>query len=376
MGVARLTLLVATGLVAAGACAGAARSDISIGAPDPLSGPWAWLGEQRTTGVRIAVEDINARGGVLGEPLVLVTVDVHTDPAQAVAAAHKLVSDGVVFAAGPNASESAIAVAPIFEQARIIMMLASASNPRVTESGWRNVFRVFGRDDRQGAVAAAYLAEHWATRRIAILHDGTIYGQGLADETRKSLHARGIQERLYRAYDPDRVEYTDLMAGLQAAEIDVAYVGGRTSKVGLIARQAGDRGYQLQIVSGDAIGSDEFRIAAGAAAEGTLFTSGPDPRTISAAQNVVRRFRESNFEPENYTLYAYAAVQVWAQAVELAGTLDYEAVITSLHTHEFDTVLGRIGFDAKGDVTGVDPFVWYVWRGDTYVPVDPAELTE
>ena len=146
--------------------------------------------------------------------------------------------------------------------------------------------------------------------------------------------------------------------------------------MGLIARQAGDRDYRLQVVSGDAIGSEEFRITAGAAAEGVLFTSGPDPRTFPAAQEVVRRFRESGFEPANYTLYAYAAVQTWAQAVEMAGTLNYGVVIDALHAGEFDTVLGRIGFDAKGDVYGFEPFVWYVWKGDTYVPVDPSKLTE
>jgi branched-chain amino acid transport system substrate-binding protein len=376
MSVARMTGLIVAGLVVIGAGAAAGRAEILIGSPDVLSGPYAWLGEQHAEGIKRAVEDINGAGGVLGETLALITVDVHDDPEQAVAAAHKLVSDGVVFVEGPNASEAAIATAPIFEEAGVIMILGSASNPRVTESGWRNVFRVFGRDDRQGAVAADYLAKRWAGQKIAILHDGTVYGHGLADETKKNLNARGIQEHFYRQYDPKRVDYSDLITELQAAAIDVAYVGGRTSKVGLIARQAGDRGYRLQVVSGDAIGSEEFQLVAGAAAEGTLFTSGPDPRAFPAAKEVVRRFRESGFEPENYTLYAYAAVQAWAQAVEMANTLDYEAVIESLHAHQFDTVLGRIGFDHKGDVTGYEPFVWYVWREGNYAPVDPAELID
>jgi len=356
--------------------AGPVSAEILIGHPDLLSGPYAWLGEQHAQGVGMAVEDINAAGGVLGEPLALITVDERGDPEQAVLAARKLVSEGVVFVEGPNASESAIAVAPIFEQAQVIMILGSASNPRVTDSGWRNVFRVFGRDDRQGAVAAEYLAEHWADEGIAILHDGTIYGQGLAEQTKMALNARGIEERLYLQYDPDGLDYSDLIAELQAATIDVAYVGGRSSIVGLIARQAGDRDYALQIVSGDSIGSDDFGLTAGAAAEGTLFTSGPDPRSFPTARDVVHRFRTRGFEPENFTLYAYAAVQAWAQAVEMAGTLNYEAVLESLHAHEFETVLGTIAFDEKGDVSGYEPFVWYTWKGDTYVPADPAELTD
>ena len=376
MSVARMTGLVTVGWVMVVAGAAAARGEILIGVPDILSGSYAWLGEQHAEGAKMAVEDINASGGVLGEPLVLITVDTYDDPEQAVAAAHKLVSDGVVFVEGPNASEAAIATAPIFEQARIIMILGSASNPRVTDSGWRNVFRVFGRDDRQGAVAAEYLARHWADQEIAILHDGTTYGQGLAEETRKALNARGIQERLYRQYDPNRVDYSDLVAELQAAAIDVAYVGGRTTEVGLISRQADDRDYGLQIASGDAIGSEEFYLVAGAATEETLFTSGPDPRTFPTARDVVRRFRERGFEPENYTLYAYAAVQAWAQAVKMAGTLDYETVIESLHAHEFDTVLGRIGFDQKGDVTGYDTYVWYVWQGGEFVPLEEVAAND
>jgi branched-chain amino acid transport system substrate-binding protein len=361
-------------VVVAAATIGTARADILIASPDIQSGPYAWLGEQHSEGVTMAVKDINVAGGVLGEPLKLLVVDTYNDPEQAVAAAHKVVSDGAVFVEGPNASESAIAVAPIFEEAEIIMILGSASNPKVTDSGWRNVFRVFGRDDRQGAVAADHLAKHWAGEEIAILHDGTVYGQGLAEETKRSLNARGVEERLYLQFEPNLVDYHDLLAELQAAEIDVAYIGGRTSEVGLIARQAGNRDYRLQIVSGDAIGSDEFRIVAGEdAAQGVRFTSGPDPRTFPAAKDVVRRFREGTYEPENFTLYAYAAVQTWAQAVEKAGTLDYDAVIKSLHAHQFDTVLGTIGFDDKGDVTGYDPFVWYIWQGDTYVPADLTE---
>ena len=372
----RLARNLIVGGIALVASATPAPAEILIGAPDVLSGSYAWLGEQHAEGAKMAVEDINAAGGVLGEPLALITVDTYDDPEQAVAAAHKLVAEGVVFVEGPNASEAAIATAPIFEQARIIMILGSASNPRVTDSGWRNVFRVFGRDDRQGEVAAEYLARHRADQEIAILHDGTIYGHGLAKETKKALNARGIQERLYRQYDPDRVDYSHLIAELQAAAIDVAYVGGRTTEVGLLARQTGDRNYRLQIVSGDSIGSEEFRLVAGAAAEGTLFTSGPDPRNFPTAQDVARRFRERGFEPENFTLYAYASVQTWAQAVERAGTLGYDAVIEALHAHEFDTVLGTIGFDAKGDVYGFEPFVWYVWHDGDYAPVDPAELTD
>jgi branched-chain amino acid transport system substrate-binding protein len=345
-----------------------AQAEIRIATASPLTGRLGWLGEQYQRGAELAVEDLNARGGVLGQPVELIAGDTFGDPEQAIALAKALIARQVVFVAGPAASEAAIAAAPVLEEAKIIAISPSASNPKLTESGWRNVFRVFGRDDRQGGVAAAYLADHWADRPIAILDDGTVYGQGLAAETKKHLNARGITEALYRAYEPGGADYFDLIDEMRAAGIEVAYVGGRSTEVGLMARGSGSQGYDLQLVSGDAIGTLEFWLMSGPAGEGTLFTSGPDARTLPAAASLVRRWREVAYEPENYTLYTYAAVQVWAQAVEKAGSLDYEAVLESLHRHKFDTVLGKLRFDNKGDVKGFEPFVWYVWRDGEYVP--------
>jgi branched-chain amino acid transport system substrate-binding protein len=107
-----------------------------------------------------------------------------------------------------------------------------------------------------------------------------------------------------------------------------------------------------------------------------LFPSWPDLRNTPEAAPLVAKFRAKNYEPEGITFPTYTAVQVWAEAVKKAGTLELDAVIKSLRTRKFDTLLGQIGFDEKGDVTGYEPFVWYVWRGGHYAPVDPAELAE
>jgi branched-chain amino acid transport system substrate-binding protein len=356
----------------------AVQAEILIGLPGAgVAGQaYAWPGEQLQRGAEMAVQDINDRGGVLGQSVGLTVGDDNADPEQAVALAKKLVSDGAVFVAGHTTSDASIAAAPIYEQARIIMISPSASNPRLTDEGWSHVFRVFGRDDWQGAVAASYLADRWGNRRIAILHDGSVYGKGLADEVKKHLNDLGVVEMMYLAYEPRKVDYWDVIDKIKTAAIDVVYLGGRSTETGLIVRGAGEHDYRPQFVSGDAAGTEEFWLITGAAGEGTLFTSGPDPRKHPAATPIVKRFRESGYEPEGYTLYAYAAVQTWAQAVEKAGTLDYKAVIDSLQAHEFDTVLGRISFDDKGDVRGFDPFVWYIWKDGNYAAVDPAELTE
>lgn len=137
----------------------------------------------------------------------------------------------------------------------------------------------------------------------------------------------------------------------------------------MIVRAARDRAYALQVISGDALATEEFALIAGPGAEGTLFTFSADPRRNPEAAPVVERFRAENFEPAGYTLLSYAAVQLWAQAVDKAASLELPAVIATLRGQEFDTVLGPVDFDDKGDLTN-QSWVWYVWRGGEYVPVE------
>ncbi len=139
-----------------------------------------------------------------------------------------------------------------------------------------------------------------------------------------------------------------------------------------MARAARDRGYPVQLVTAMSLQSEDFGLIAGAAAEGALFLDVADPRRRAEAAPVVERFRTSGFEPEGYTLYAYGAVQVWAQAAEKAGSLELPAMIAPLREHQFDTVLGPIDFDEKGDLTVQNP-VWYVWRDGTYMPLEGVE---
>jgi branched-chain amino acid transport system substrate-binding protein len=170
------------------------RAEVLIGDASPLTGPISWVGAQYLAGTELAVADLNATGGVLGEQVQLVSVDDACATEQAVAAARKLISDGVVFVVGHVCSGAAIAAAPLYEAASVTMMSASATNPRLTEEGRANVFRVVGRDDQQGIIAGDYLAEHWGDKRIAILHDGQPYGAGIAAESRKQLNKRGVSE--------------------------------------------------------------------------------------------------------------------------------------------------------------------------------------
>jgi branched-chain amino acid transport system substrate-binding protein len=154
------------------------------------------------------------------------------------------------------------------------MISPGSTNPKLTDNGGANVFRMCGRDDAQGALAGTYLAEHWGDKKIAILRDQTAYGDGLAAETRKELNRRGVHETVYAAYEAGLTDYSELAATLQAAEIDVVYVGGYSTEAALILRQSHDMGYAVQLVGGDSIVTDDFWAITGPVGEGAFDTNG------------------------------------------------------------------------------------------------------
>jgi branched-chain amino acid transport system substrate-binding protein len=372
------TGLVVVGVIAAGALwATTARADIRIGVASDLTGALAWFGEQYQRAAELAVEDLNAKGGVLGQSVELIIGDDFCDPDQAVALARKLASDGVVFVAGHLCSHSSIAAAKVYETAKILMISPSSASAKLTDEGGPNVFRVCGRDDRQGFKVADYLADHWADKEIAILDDGTTWGAGVANGVRRRLNERGVPVAMDGTYTPGEEEYSALVTNMQASGVEVLFLGGYHREAGLILRQTRDRGYQLQLVANSAMALADFPLIAGPGLEGTVMVSQADMRASPQAADVVERFRAQGYEPLGHTLSAYAAVQVWSQAVEAAGSLDLDPVLAAMHSRQFDTVLGRIGFDKKGDVTGFEPWQWFVWQADgTYVSLELSVAKE
>jgi branched-chain amino acid transport system substrate-binding protein len=302
----------------------------------------------------MAVEDLNAQGGVLGQKVELVVGDDFCDPDQAVAVARKLVSDGVVFVAGHFCSHSSIAAAKVYEEAGILQIAPGSASAKLTDEGGPNVFRVCGRDDRQGTKVGDHLAEHWAGKKIAILDDGTVWGLGVANGARRRLNERGVPVAMDGTYTPGEAEYSALVSKMQDAGIEVFFPGGYHRDAGLIIRQARDRGYDLRLVANSAMALEDFPMIAGPGLQGTIMVSQADMRASRQAAEIVARFRGQGYEPLGHTLSAYAAVQVWAQATEAARSLDLNSVTKAMHGRQFDTVLGRIGFDAKGDVTGFE----------------------
>jgi branched-chain amino acid transport system substrate-binding protein len=301
----------------------------------------------------------------MGKKLVLKVGDDACDPKQAVAVANQFVSDKVVFVAGHFCSGSSIPASKVYTEEGILQISPASTNPKLTDEGGPNVFRVCGRDDQQGSVAGNYLADKFKGKRIAVIHDKTAYGKGLADETKKQLNSRGVKEAMYEAYTAGEKDYSALVSKMKGEKVDVVYVGGYHTEAGLIVRQAREQGYKVQLVSGDALVTDEYWKITGAAGEGTLMTFSPDPRKAPVAAAVVKKFRAQKYEPEGYTLYTYGAIQAWAAAVEQAKSTKWKPVAGALRAGKFSTVLGTIGFDKKGDVTAPG-YVFYVWKDGKY----------
>jgi len=344
-----------------------AQTEIKVGIAGPLSGSNLSHGEQQEVGAQKAFDHLNDKGGLLGKKIVVTSVDDACEPQQAKAGARQMVSEGVVFVIGHVCSAASLAASKIYEKAGVIMISPASTNPKVTDEGGPNVFRVIGRDDQQGTIAGDYLAENHSSSRIAIIHDGQVYGLGLAEFTKRQLNKRGVTEVMFDSYIADQKDYKSIVDKLVNKKIDVLYIGGYLIDIGIILRQAKKELPNLRLISSDALVDVQFLFVAGKAGEGSYFTFGPDMRLKPEAQDVVAAIREEDaYEPEGYTLYSYGAVQAWAQAVEQAGSLKPKAVIKALREGSFDTVLGKIGFDEKGDVTGIDTFVWYVFGKEDY----------
>ena len=370
-----LGLALAASLALAG-CGGSGGGDtVKFGIAGPITGSNAATGAQMKNGVEQAVADINEGGGILGKKISASVGDDAADPKQGVSVANKLAGDGVKFVIGHYNSGVTIPASEVYQENGILEITPASTNPSVTERNMWNIFRVCGRDDQQGKVAGEYILAHFKGKKVAFVHDKTTYGRGLADETLKTIKAGGMQDVLYEGINTGEKDYSALVSKIKQSGADLVYWGGLYTEGGLIVRQMRDQGVNAVLMGGDGITADEFATIGGPGVEGTLMTYGPDPRKRPEAKAVVDKFRKKNFEPESYTLYSYAAVQIIKQAAEEAKSLDPKKVAEVMHSgKKFSTVIGDISYDKKGDITRLD-YVMYVWKKDasgkiTYTEID------
>ena len=266
-----------------------AFAQIKIGSAGPMTGQYAAFGEQLKRGAQMAVDEINAAGGVNGQKLEMLIGDDACDPKQAVSVANQMAAKKVKLVAGHFCSGSSIPASKVYAEEGVLQISPASTNPKYTEEGGWNTFRVCGRDDQQGKVAGQYMAKKYKGEKIAILHDNSTYGKGLADETQKALNAAGGKEAMFAAYTPKEKDYSALVSRMKQAGISVIYVGGYHTESALIIRQAKEQGMKATLVGGDALVTNEFWQISGASGEGTLMTFSPDPRLNKAAADVVKK---------------------------------------------------------------------------------------
>ena len=342
--------------------AGAAQANVIIGVAGPITGPNASFGAQLTNGVSQAAADFNAKGGILGQQITVEQGDDVSDPKQGVSVANKFVGDGVKLVVGHFNSGVTIPASEVYADNSIIMITPSATNPKVTERGLSNVFRTCGRDDQQGKLWAELALGKLKDKKIAIVHDKTTYGQGLADAAKGFMNAGGKKEVLYEGVNVGEKDYSAIVSKIKASGADYLMWGGLHTEGGLIIRQMRDQGLNTIMISGDGITDNEFASIGGPGVEGTLMSFGPEPRNNPAAKDIVATFKAKGFEPEGYTLYSYAAMQILKEAAEKAKSFDAKKIEEVMHSGmPFHTVIGDISYDKKGDRTNVD-YVWYVWK--------------
>jgi branched-chain amino acid transport system substrate-binding protein len=350
-------------VLAAGlAFATSASAQLKIGVAGPITGPNASFGAQLVQGVTQAAEDFNKSGGILGQKIEVEQGDDVSDPKQGVSVANKFVGDGVKLVVGHFNSGVTIPASEVYTDNGVLMITPSATNPKVTDRGLWDVFRTCGRDDQQGKLWAELALGKLKDAKIAIVHDKTPYGKGLADAAKGFMNAGGKKEVLYEGINVGEKDYSAVVSKIKESGAEYVMWGGLHTEGGLLVRQMRDQGLKTVMISGDGITDDEFAQIGGPGVEGTLMSFPPDPRNNPVAKAIVDEFKAKSFDPQGYTLISYAAMQVMKQAAEGVKAVDSKKMAEYMHSGvTFHTVIGDLSYDKKGDLT-VSTYVWYVWK--------------
>lgn len=361
---ARIALLLAAVLLLALGPTGVA-ADVRIGVAGPAQGPKFAAAQEIARAVKLAAERINAEGGVLGERISVIEWDDGCAALQAEGAARALVARGAALVVGHPCVAAAIAAAKVYAAAGVVFIAPDIRHPALTDArAGPVIFRLAGRDDKQGATAGSYLAQTFAGEPVAVVRDGSLYSAQLADEALAALKQAGMANVLNTAIRGGQKDYSDLIASLKKAHVKAVLFTGYPIEGGLLLRQMREAGLEAAFVGSDALATPQFADAAGASADGAVAFL-PHDAARMLADNAAR----ARFAPHPASepfLSAFAAVEAWADAARRAQTLAAPAVAETLQRTTLDTVLGPVSFDAKGDADVPDyDVVWWqdgAWR--------------
>ncbi|MCP5159135.1 MAG: branched-chain amino acid ABC transporter substrate-binding protein [Gammaproteobacteria bacterium] len=362
-----LAVALAGGLSSLSGLAGAADT-IKIGVAGPMTGGYAAFGEQFWRGASQAAEDINAAGGIGGKQIELVKGDDACEPKQATAVANRLLDqDKVAAVVGHFCSSSTIPASEVYADAGVLVITPGSTNPKVTERGLPTMFRMCGRDDQQGPLAADFIVNELKAKKIAVVHDKDTYGQGIADAMRDRLKELQADDRvvLYEGLTRGEKDFNALVTKIKAADADTVYFGGLYNEAGPLLRQLREQGLKVNFLSGDGSLDPAIVTTAGGPqfVEGAYMTSVREARNIPTSQDVVRKMKEAGFDPAGFTLYAYASLEAIAASMNGAKTGDGMKLAEWLKSHTVSTVLGPKSWDSKGDLKETS-FSLFIWGAD------------
>jgi branched-chain amino acid transport system substrate-binding protein len=338
---------------------------VRLGLVVPMASEAGPVAQSMHRAAELALTD---RGPVLGRPVVLSVKDDPFDPKQAAITAERLVQEGVWGVIGHFYSSSSVPASAIYHQAGIPMVTATATHPRLTAQGFGNVFRVAGRDDQQAVTAAEWIAARPKARRIAVVHDRTEYGQGLADALRREIERRPPRRVVaVETLAQGDKDFTAQVGRVRASRPDVVYFGGIFREAAYLLRQLRQAGVQAAFVSGDAVLDPEFvKLAGDDVAAGAYLTFAPDPRLRESARPVIDRYESRYGSLGPYVLYVYDAVGVLLHAIQTGKPTDgspdeLRKVVRAIRGQAYRGALGTLRWDKHGDLA-TSPYVMYVVR--------------
>jgi branched-chain amino acid transport system substrate-binding protein len=352
-----LALAAAVGLALGGGMAQAADT-IKIGLMAPLTGSWASEGQGMKKIVELLAEQQNAKGGVLGQPIEVVTEDDGGDPRTASLAAQRLTTKGVAAVVGTYGSSVTEASQAIYDEAGIPQIANGSTAIRLTEKGFKQFFRTAPRDDEQGRMAAQTIGK-LGFKKVAILHDSTSYAKGLADEANALLKKKGVEVVFFDALTPGERDYNAILTKLKGAHPDVVLFTGYYPEAGLLLRQKKAMNWSVPFVGGDATNNiDLVKIAGKEAAEGYYFLSPPQPQDLDTpdAKAFLADYQKkyNDLPPSIWAVLAGDGFRVAVAGIAGAKSTDGAKLAEYLHKDlkNFSGLSGPISFDAKGDREG------------------------
>ncbi len=345
---------------------------IFIGLAGPITGPNAPFGEDMLRSAQLAVEEINAAGGVLGKQVEIVEGDDASDPKQAAIIGQKMVStEGLVGVIGHFNSGCSIPASQIYNRANLAMISPGSTDPKLTEQGFTNVFRMVGRDDQQGPLGATFALDELKSKTFVLINDKTAYGQGLAKAFQAEVVAKGAKVLAFEGVAVGDKDFRGLLTKVKGLNPDTIFFGGVYTEAALILNQARETGYTGNFMSGDGTQVQEFITTVGTRTDKIFLTQVKPVDSDKFLDAYKKKF--NNATPTGFGTYTYDATKLLLQAVATTGSIDREAIVTTLKaTKDFAGLAGPVNFDAKGDPV-IAPFEIFMIQDQQFVPYKPAK---